>query len=472
MVTFSHLEAGTDEQTWIHAFATRNVPLARLDADGIVIVAAHPDDESLGVAGLAHAAARDGIPLHVIIATNGERSHPDSPTHSPRRLARLRRREVESAIGIVSDDATMRFLDIPDGGIGEAEDLVAGAVRTAVGAVADDPARVLVIAPWTGDGHRDHRLVGAVAERVAAEQGAMYRGYPIWLWHWGSEDDAPWERMEAVTLDASAQDAKRRAIEAHESQIAALSDAAGDEAILHDAMREHFARPFEILIRPEPRAHAHAPEAASVDSAFGPPSGSVPAAHFDDFFATHDDPWGFESRWYERRKRDLLLASLPRQRYTAGLELGCATGVLTTRLAVRCERLVAVDFSREALDAARERLGDRDNVELQSLVLPHEWPRGAFDLIVLSEIGYFWDARDLDTAIARIQESLTPDGHLVACHWRHPVPSNPVTGDGVHVALRTQPRLQTMVLHEEEDFLLEVFATSPASVARETGMLG
>ena len=115
MVIFSHLDTGTDEETWIRAFASRNVPLARLDVDGIVVVGAHPDDESLGVAGFAHAAAREGVHLEVIVATNGERSHPDSPTHSPRRLARLRRREVRSAISITG------ALVLPDVMVGIAE---------------------------------------------------------------------------------------------------------------------------------------------------------------------------------------------------------------------------------------------------------------------------------------------------------------------------------------------------------------
>src|SRR5258708_25102140 len=65
------------------------------------------------------------------------------------------------------------------------------------------------------------------------------------------------------------------------------------------------------------------------------------------------DPWQVASRWYERRKRDLLLAALPRERYAHGFEPGCGNGETTQRLLQRCERLCAVDFSARAVDLCR-----------------------------------------------------------------------------------------------------------------------
>ncbi len=49
-----------------------------------------------------------------------------------------------------------------------------------------------------------------------------------------------------------------------------------------------------------------------------------------------DDPFGYRERWYEARKRDLLLASLPRARFAHAWELGCSNGELTAALAPRC----------------------------------------------------------------------------------------------------------------------------------------
>ena len=56
-------------------------------------------------------------------------------------------------------------------------------------------------------------------------------------------------------------------------------------------------------------------------------------ARFDDTHARRDDPWGVTTRWYERRKRSLVLGSLPDERYGAVLEIGCSIGVVTSELA-------------------------------------------------------------------------------------------------------------------------------------------
>lgn len=459
-MSFSHLDQGTPEEEWRSAFVGRAIGRFDVDHDELVVVAAHPDDESLGAGGLAHVAARRGTRVRVVVATDGENSHPGSRTVAPVDLAAVRRREVEAAVRALSPHATVEFLGIPDGGIETDIPRLRAYLRRIVADAAASGPRILVVAPWEGDGHRDHRLVGRTAREVAAELGADYRGYPIWLWHWGSATDAPWAWMEQVPLDDAAQSAKREALALHESQNAPLSPRPGDEAILHAGMRAHFARPFEVLVRPEAGTDLLSPARTT----------STPREHFEEVFADDDDPWGFESRWYEERKRDILLAALPRRRYDAALELGCATGVLTERLADRCDEVLAVDFSATALASARARLADRPDIDLRAAELPREWPDGSFDLVVFSEIGYYWDADALHEGIARMAASLRPGGHLVACHWRHPIPEGPYTGDTVHAALRASSALDRIVFHDETDFLLEVFAAGSAPPASKPGV--
>ncbi|NYS43147.1 SAM-dependent methyltransferase, partial [Pseudomonas syringae pv. actinidiae] len=67
---------------------------------------------------------------------------------------------------------------------------------------------------------------------------------------------------------------------------------------------------------------------------------SVADSYFDELFRNNDDPWAFKKRWYERRKRALTLAALPRERYRAIFEPGCANGELSADLAERCDTLV------------------------------------------------------------------------------------------------------------------------------------
>lgn len=457
MVSFSHLDPGTPESTWRTAVAEHTLPPLDEDADRLIVVAAHPDDETLGAGGLMARAARRGAPVTVIIATDGEGSHPGSPTHTAERLAALRRREVLDALARLGDAIRTVFLGLPDGRTDEHRDAIATAVRDAIGGGTDGRVvgNPLTVAPWTGDAHRDHRVVGEVVAGVCAELGARSLFYPIWLWHWGLPGDVPWDDLDVLDLDDVSAAAKDAATRAHRSQTEPLSPAPGDEVVLHAGMQAHFARPFEIFIRP-PR-----------------PAASLPQEFFDAFYDRNgDDPWGFDSRWYERRKRAVTMASLPRERYRAALELGCSTGALTEQLAERCDGLLALDIAEAPLAAARRRLGDRANVRLERAALPHEWPTGAYDLIVLSEVGYYWNEEDLVAAVRRMTSSLTPGGHLIACHWRHPVTEYPLSGDRVHAALRAEAALIPLVRHEEEDYLLEVYARPPArSVAVETGVL-
>jgi hypothetical protein len=121
--------------------------------------------------------------------------------------------------------------------------------------------------------------------------------------------------------------------------------------------------------------------------------------------------------------------------------------------------------------AARDRVADYDGADVIQLAVPGAWPDGRFDLIVLSEVGYYLSAADLDLLVTRCVGSLEPGGSLVAVHWRHPVADYPLRGDDVHAAIGGRPELHRLVRQEEADLLLEVFETDPArSVAERSGL--
>jgi trans-aconitate methyltransferase len=194
---------------------------------------------------------------------------------------------------------------------------------------------------------------------------------------------------------------------------------------------------------------------------------TLPADYFDRMYGADADPWGFARRWYEQRKYALTLAALPSPSYGRGLEIGCSIGILTASVAARCTSLVALDPSARALASARTRVPP--SVSLVLGAVPENWPAGTYDLVVLSEVGYYLDAGDLELLLDLVERDLAPDGTVVACHWRHRVPDYPQTGDQVHTALGRWPRVSRV---EEEDFLLDVLAPGGAvSVARREGLL-
>lgn len=197
---------------------------------------------------------------------------------------------------------------------------------------------------------------------------------------------------------------------------------------------------------------------------------SVTDDYFDHLFDGNPDPWAMRSRWYEQRKRDLTLAALPRPHYRRGLEAGCANGELALRLAERCDRLLCCDTSSLAVHEARQRLQHLDQAEVRQARLPRQWPDGSFDLIVISELGYYLDLQDLQRLIAQARNSLATDGTLLACHWRHPITECPLDGDRVHRQLAAQLQLPSLLRHVEADFVLEVWGTRATSVAQREGL--
>ncbi|HEV2676093.1 MAG TPA: class I SAM-dependent methyltransferase [Aliidongia sp.] len=156
----------------------------------------------------------------------------------------------------------------------------------------------------------------------------------------------------------------------------------------------------------------------------------MPREYFEDLYVGSPDPWGFVTSDYERQKYDATMVAIGGGHRNA-LEIGCSIGVFTQRLAANCRQLLAVDIAETALDAARRRCGDLPNVEFRRMQFPDELPDDRFDLVVLSEVGYYWTLPDLDLFLAWLRDALTPDGVFVLVHWTGGT-DYPLTGDQVH----------------------------------------
>jgi SAM-dependent methyltransferase len=187
---------------------------------------------------------------------------------------------------------------------------------------------------------------------------------------------------------------------------------------------------------------------------------STPADYFERMYAASDDPWRFETSEYERRKFAMTMAALPRAHYENALEIGCSIGVLTAQLAPRCAALLSVDVAEKALERARERCRAFPQVEFRRMHLPAEYPVGSFDLVVLSEVGYYWSERDLALARERIVAGLAPGGHLLLVHWTEPSADYPLTGDRVHQKFLDRPGdlLQHLGGERADSYRLDLFA--------------
>ena len=447
MVTFSHTDEGTDEAAWAASglAAIPELPLGPEELAGMkfVVLAAHPDDETLGAGGLLAQLHSLGADVEVLLCTAGEASHPDSETVSPAQLGSTRVNEFGAALATLGHTGNWRFMGLPDSGLAAHAEDVTAHVREAARRHAAPPEQVVIVAPYRRDGHADHDALGAAAAEVAREGGHALLEYPIWYWLWATPAHGEWESWVRIPLDPAAQAAKAAAMRAHASQVLPLSPRPGDEALLGEDFLRHFRRAYETF--------AWTPATSSAV-----PHGSTDAERiFDEVHTASEDPWEYTTRWYERRKRALTLAALPQEHYRAGLEVGCSIGTLTAELAGRCASLLAVDASSAALEQATRRLARFPGVSTRQLTLPGSWPGGTYDLIVVSEVGYYLTPAEFGLLLDRIKESMAPGGTLLLCHWRHPVSGWELDGETVHMLARNRLRWSEAGLYRELDFVLE-----------------
>jgi SAM-dependent methyltransferase len=150
--------------------------------------------------------------------------------------------------------------------------------------------------------------------------------------------------------------------------------------------------------------------------------------YFDELYAADPDPWNFGASPYESGKYALTLNALPKPRYHSALEVGCSIGVLTRLLASRCDALVAIDAAPTPLVEARRRCVNFPGVRFEQMFVPDQWPDGAFDLILLSEVVYYLNPEDVGRLAARVKPSLVRGGSMILVHWTGPT-NYPLSGD-------------------------------------------
>ena len=181
--------------------------------------------------------------------------------------------------------------------------------------------------------------------------------------------------------------------------------------------------------------------------------------YFEDVYNAKDDPWNFTTSDYEAAKYAATIDALPREHYESAFEIGCSIGVLTARLAEKCGSLLAVDVNEKALNQARERCLNLQNTRIEKMRLPDEFPDEYFDLIVVSEVGYYLSVEDWARARAKIIGHLKSGGTVILVHWTHFVADYPQTGDAVHDSFAKAVAGATKHLRaaRTEDYRLDVW---------------
>jgi LmbE family N-acetylglucosaminyl deacetylase len=235
--------------------AFRSAPMRDLDAivgdRPILVLAPHPDDESLACGGLIAAACASGREVFVAVLTDGSQSHPGSRAWPPAALAALRAAEARAAVAALGlPENRIFFLGQADTKVPTAgPDFLVLVDRLAGWARAHRIGTVCTT--WVHDPHCDHEAASMLASELCRRIEARHLACPVWGWTLPPDAELPAPIPRAARLDISAYlPAKRRAIAAHRSQITGMIDDSPHGFRLTAEMLATFDRPWEVFLAP------------------------------------------------------------------------------------------------------------------------------------------------------------------------------------------------------------------------------
>jgi LmbE family N-acetylglucosaminyl deacetylase len=221
-------------------------------AESVLIVAPHPDDETLGCGGAVALLRSLGKTVNVLVMSDGTQSHPNSRQCPALALKNLREAETRCAMATLGvEDSHITFLQLPDGNVPQAgsPSFEAAVFQCYSYLVAACPNTIFV--PWRLDPHPDHRATWQIV-RAALDQAALgsrVLEYPIWDWDLAQRQLSPQGATQAWRLDISAVvEVKQQAIAAYRSQTTDLinDDPAGFR--LTPQMLSNFAQSWEVYL--------------------------------------------------------------------------------------------------------------------------------------------------------------------------------------------------------------------------------
>jgi protein-L-isoaspartate O-methyltransferase len=194
---------------------------------------------------------------------------------------------------------------------------------------------------------------------------------------------------------------------------------------------------------------------------------------FEEMYRDTPDPWSFASSRYEQDRYARILDFVPPRCFRRLFEPGCSIGELTAQLAGRCGHVTAMDIAETAVEKARQRCGLFENVDVHQGSLADDMPAGPFDLVVFSEIGYYFTEPELIGLAVRLASRLEGSGQLLAVHWTGVSSDHVLSGQRVHQVLSEHLPMnhllhETRTSDDRDGFVLDIWRKDPAERARPT----
>lgn len=218
-----------------------------------VVIAPHPDDESLGCGGTIALLRQAGLPVYVIFVSDGSMSHPNSKKYSAEALRKLRETEALQALQILNvPAANASFMHLKDTAV---PDESATGFDNAVQQMQKKLKQIkpnTILVTWENDNHHDHRSSWQILSKAitALNKKPRILQYLIWIWELGKQEDiSDNQQTKWIKVDIKATShLKKQAIAAHASQVSRLIDDDPEGFILSPEILAHFDYADELYI--------------------------------------------------------------------------------------------------------------------------------------------------------------------------------------------------------------------------------
>lgn len=220
--------------------------------DSSIVVAPHPDDETLGCGGVIAHLRADNYPVRVLVMSDGTLSHPRSQRYPAPALRALREAETLSALAVLGvEPSQVTFLRLKDGSVPTPGATGFEQVVTQCCNYLTKLAPKTIFLPWRRDPHPDHRATWQIIHTSMASLHPLPRliEYPIWDWDPEQQVNLPTPEVTAWRLDVSAVLAlKLKAISAYRSQTTNLIDDDPEGFRLTPEMLANFVSAWEVYL--------------------------------------------------------------------------------------------------------------------------------------------------------------------------------------------------------------------------------
>ncbi|RZA13795.1 MAG: class I SAM-dependent methyltransferase [Proteobacteria bacterium] len=181
---------------------------------------------------------------------------------------------------------------------------------------------------------------------------------------------------------------------------------------------------------------------------------STDRQYFQKLYEASVDPFHNWRNEYEDSKRAQALSLLQKAFYPTAFEPGCGNGALSLDLSERCGHLSSVDWSSDALRAASLHCAGVANIDFSEMDFPAALPQKTFDLLIVSELLYYFSEMRLKKFFHSIPEIVKPGGEVMLIHWRGASDDYPSTGDAVHEEFHKLTSIRQAQVFEHPQYLI------------------